>query len=137
MIFIAGNGGLAAEAEHFASELMGKFHKEVYIPCIALTSNTSLLTALANDMGFEAIFAHQLKVLAKKGDVFIALTTSQSKNIMKAVSVAKDIGMRVILMDGNMLKGIDVAEKQEYALRELHLFARRLKENIASRKSEP
>ena len=133
MIFIAGNGGLAAEAEHFAAELMGKFASDIYIPCIALTTNSSLITALANDIGFESVFAHQLEVMGGKGDTFIGLTTTHSKNILKAVEVARKKEMTVILMDGDILKGMDVAEKQEYALKELHLFARKLKENIAKK----
>lgn len=135
MIFIAGNGGLAAESEHFAAELMGKFHKDIFIPCIALTANSSLLTALANDIGFENVFAHQIEVMGEKDDVFIGLTTTHSRNILKAVEIARNKGMKVILMDGEFLKGADVAEKQEYALKELHIFARQLKENLVSCKS--
>ena len=55
-VLICGNGGLAAESEHFAAELMGKYGRDVYIPCIALTSNSSLTTAISNDMGFENVF---------------------------------------------------------------------------------
>ncbi len=128
MIFIAGNGGLAAESEHFAAELMGKFHSDVYIPCIALTANSSLVTALANDIGYENVFAHQIRVLGNKNDTFIGLTTTSSENIMKAVVAAKEIGMQIILLDSNVLKGNDVAEKQEYAIRLLHKMAREIKD---------
>ena len=83
MIFVAGNGGLCAEAEHFCAELMGKYAFDVYIPCITLTCPSSLITALANDIGYENVFAHQLEVLGNTGDTFIGLTTSHSKNILK------------------------------------------------------
>ena len=128
MIFVAGNGGLAAESEHFAAELMGKFYSDVYIPCIALTANSSLITALANDIGYENVFSHQIQVLGSKDDTFIGMTTTASENILRAVDVAKEIGMQVVLLDGKTLKGNDVAEKQEYAIRLLHKMAREIKD---------
>jgi len=128
VIFIAGNGGLAAESEHFAAELMGKFYSDVYIPCIALTANSSLITALANDIGYENVFSHQIQVLGSKDDTFIGMTTTASENILRAVDVAKEIGMQVVLLDGKTLKGNDVAEKQEYAVRLLHKMAREIKD---------
>jgi len=127
-VLICGNGGLAAEAEHFAAELMGKFHKDVYIPCIALTSNTSLLTALANDIGFENVFAHQVEVLGEPGDLLIGLTTTASKNVLQAIKAAKAKGMATILWDGKALKGEGVAAKQEFALSALHNLAREMKD---------
>ncbi len=130
MIFIAGNGGLAAESEHFAAELMGKYGKDVYIPCISLTSNTSLLTALANDLGWENVFSHQIEVMGQPGDIFIGMTTSHSKNILKAAKVARKKGMEVILLDGDNLPGADVAAKQESALSILHKMALKLKEKL-------
>ena len=119
---------MAAESEHFAAELMGKFHRDVYIPCIALTSNTSLLTALANDIGFENVFSHQVKVLGQPGDLLIGLTTTSSANVLKAVTMAKSIGMQTILWDGKVLKGDSVARKQEYAILALHKLAEELKD---------
>jgi phosphoheptose isomerase len=92
-VLICGNGGLAAESEHFAAEMMGKFGKDVYIPCFALTANTSLITGLGNDIGFEEIFAHQVRTLGKKGDVLIAMTTSASPNIMRALKAAREAGL--------------------------------------------
>jgi D-sedoheptulose 7-phosphate isomerase len=129
MIFVAGNGGLCAESEHFAAELMGKYAFDVFIPCISLTSNTSLITALANDIGYENVFSHQLEVMGKQGDTFIGLTTSHSKNIRKAVEVAKKKGMKVILLDGDTLIGNNTAEKQEYAIKLLHRMAYDYKQN--------
>ena len=127
MIFIAGNGGLAAESEHFAAELMGKYAFDIFIPCIALTTNSSLITALANDIGYENVFSHQIEVLGQKGDTFIGMTTTHSKNILKAVEVAKQKGMCIILLDGDRLLGEDVAEKQNYAIQLLHKMAFEMK----------
>jgi D-sedoheptulose 7-phosphate isomerase len=127
MIFIAGNGGLAAESEHFAAELMGKFAFDVYIPCIALTSNSALITALANDIGFENVFSHQLEVLGKEGDTFIGMTTSHSVNILKAVEAAKRKKMKVLLLDADKLVGSSTQEKQEFAIKLLHEIAAQTK----------
>ena len=127
MIYIAGNGGLAAESEHFAAELMGQYAFDVFIPCISLTGPSSLITALANDIGFENVFSHQLEVLGREGDTFIGMTTSHSKNILKAVEVAKSKGMKVLLLDGDFLTGDNTAEKQNYAVQYLHMLAFNLK----------
>src|SRR3990167_3683156 len=105
MIYICGNGGLAAEAEHFAAELTGTFAFPVYIPCVALTANTSQLTALANDIGYENVFAHLINVQGKPGDTFIGLTTSHALNILKAAKIARKKGMQVLLWDADVLKG--------------------------------
>ncbi len=137
-ILIAGNGGLAAESEHFAAELVGQYAFPVYIPCVALTANSSLITALANDLGYENVFTHQIDVLGNKGDVFIGMTTSHSRNIMKACTIAWAKELEVILLDGDMLEGSGVAEKQEYAIRLLHKLAYDLKEMLnADSKPKP
>ena len=99
-LLVCGNGGLAAESEHFAAELMGKFAFDVYLPCIALTSNSSLTTAISNDISFEEVFAHQVKGLGQKGDILIGMTTSWSKNILRAFQVAKQKGLMTILLCG-------------------------------------
>ncbi len=127
MIYIAGNGGLAAEAEHFASELTGKYAYDVYIPCIALTANTAQLTALTNDIGWENVFAHLVETFGAKGDTFIGMTTSRSENILRACEVAKKKGMKIILLDKDNLEGANTAEKQEFAIRFLHKMAYMLK----------
>ena len=129
-VLICGNGGLAAEAEHFAGELMGKFGREVFIPCIALTPNSALITAISNDMGFEEVFAHQVRVLGNRGDVLIAMTTSKSVNIIKAVRAGVEKGMITILLNKANLGGNDVAEIQENALKLLHRVAREAKELV-------
>ncbi len=135
-ILIAGNGGLAAESEHFAAELVGTYAYPVYIPCIALTANSSLLTALANDIEYVNVFSHQIDVLGKEGDVFIGMTTTRSPNIIQAYVKAKEKGLFVVEMDGKMMVGKDVAEKQEYMIHWLHGLARELKKEIYESSSE-
>lgn len=129
MYLIAGNGGLAAEASHFAAELTGKYHKDVYIPCIDLGSNEAQLTALTNDIGWENVYAHLVSVFGKEGDTFIGMTTSRAENILNACAVARLRGLDVILLDKDTLVGEDTAEKQEYAIKYLHQLARRIKDN--------
>jgi D-sedoheptulose 7-phosphate isomerase len=129
-ILIAGNGGLAAESEHFAAELTGEFAYKVYIPCIALCSNSSQLTALANDIGYDNVFSHLVRVLGNKGDVFIGMTTSKSMNILNACIAADSMGLNSVLLDGNVLAGKDTAEKQEFAIKHLHKLARMIKKEI-------
>jgi len=100
-VLICGNGGLASLSEHFAAELMGKFAFERYIPCIALTQNTSLITAVSNDLGFENVFSHQISVLGNSGDVLIAMTTSRSVNVLKAVEIGRRDGLITAVICGN------------------------------------
>jgi phosphoheptose isomerase len=135
-ILICGNGGLAAESEHFAAELMGKYAYDVFIPCIALCANSSLITALANDIGYENVFSHQVKTLGNEGDVLIGMTTSHSLNILRACEVAKEKGMHIVLLDKDVLVGKDVAEKQEYAIKHLHELARLLKKEMYDSRSQ-
>ena len=86
-LLIAGNGGSAADAQHFAAELVGRFMAEREgLPAIALTVNSSNLTAIANDFGYEQVFVRQLEALAKHGDIFFAISTSgNSENLIKAL----------------------------------------------------
>lgn len=99
-VLICGNGGLAAEAEHFTAELMGKFGGERPIPCIALTANTSLITALSNDYGYADVFSHQIVTMGHRGDVLIAMTTTASENIKRAIFVGKQKGMQTVALCG-------------------------------------
>lgn len=93
-IFTLGNGGSAADAQHFAAELEGA---NPPLPCTALTVNTSSLTAIGNDYSYDDVFERQLKANAKKGDIVFAFTTSgTSKNVIKAVKIAKEIGCLVV-----------------------------------------
>ena len=97
-IYIAGNGGSAAHSQHFAAELVSRFNFDRNpLPSIALTTDTSILTAIANDYGYEKLFERQLKGLSKAGDVFIGLTTSgKSRNIIKAFEQAKNMNLLTI-----------------------------------------
>ena len=101
-ILIAGNGGSAADAQHFAAEIVGRFVKERKgYPAIALTTDTSILTAVGNDYGYDAVFSRQVEALGNENDVFIGISTSgNSKNIIEAISVAKNQGMKVVGLTG-------------------------------------
>lgn len=99
-IFIAGNGGSAATAQHMAAELVGRFAFErPGLSVMALTTDTSVLTAVGNDYGYEEVFARQIQAHGRTGDIFIALSTSgKSPNILRALAVAGDLGMRRIVL---------------------------------------
>lgn len=101
-VFWAGNGGSAAEAQHLACELVGRFvQNRRALPSIALHADSSALTAIANDYGFDRVFARPLEALGRRGDLLVALTTSgRSKNVIAAVDEARRRGMRVVGMTG-------------------------------------
>ncbi len=101
-ILLCGNGGSAADAQHIAAEMTVKM-KQVRSPlaAVALTTNSSLLTAQANDLGFETVFSRQVESLGSQGDVLIAISTSgKSPNIIEAVKVAKQMDIKVIGLTG-------------------------------------
>ncbi|WP_424627416.1 D-sedoheptulose 7-phosphate isomerase [Bradyrhizobium sp. SYSU BS000235] len=104
-LLLIGNGGSAADAQHIAAEIVGRYKQErPGWAAIALTTDTSALTAIANDYGFEQVFARQVQGLGKRGDVLFALTTSgRSPNILAALRVARDLGITTIGFTG--LKG--------------------------------
>lgn len=97
-ILFCGNGGSAADSQHWAAEIVGRFQKErAGLPAIALTTDTSILTAIGNDYGFERIFARQVEALGQTGDVLVAISTSgNSANVLAAVEVAKARGMKIV-----------------------------------------
>lgn len=101
-ILIAGNGGSAADAQHISTELVSKFLKDrKALNAIALTTNTSILTAIGNDYSYDCIFARQIQAYGNKGDVYIAISTSgNSKNIIKSIEEAKLKGLQVIGLTG-------------------------------------
>jgi D-sedoheptulose 7-phosphate isomerase len=101
-ILACGNGGSAADAQHFAAELVGRFERErPELPAIALTTDTSLLTAIANDYSFEQIFAKQVRALGAKGDVLLAISTSgNSPNVIAAITAAHEREMRIVALTG-------------------------------------
>ena len=97
-----GNGGSAADAQHFAAELVGKYERERQPwPAIALTSDSSAITAVANDFGFDKVFARQIEALGRPGDVAIGITTSgNSPNVLRGLTVAKERGLITIALTG-------------------------------------
>ncbi len=102
-IFWMGNGGSAADAQHMAAEFTGRFLRERRgLPSEALSTNTSTLTAIANDFGYEHVFRRQIEALVVPGDVVIGITTSgNSENIVRGLVEAKERGARTIAMTGN------------------------------------
>ncbi|WP_281950386.1 D-sedoheptulose 7-phosphate isomerase [Nitrosophilus kaiyonis] len=101
-ILLFGNGGSAADAQHIAAELVGRFQKERRaLPAIALTTDTSALTAIGNDYGYEQVFARQVEALANEGDVAIGISTSgNSENVLRGLEVAKNRGCKTIGLSG-------------------------------------
>ena len=101
-ILIFGNGGSAADAQHFASELAGRYRRERQaLPAIALTTDTSLLTAISNDYNFSQVFSRQVEALAQPGDVVIGISTSgRSANIITGLQKAKDLGAVTVALIG-------------------------------------
>ncbi len=101
-VFAFGNGGSAADAQHFAAELVGKYERERRPwPAIALTTDTSAITAVANDFGFDQVFARQIGALGRPGDVAIGITTSgNSPNVLRGLTVAKERGLITIALTG-------------------------------------
>lgn len=101
-ILACGNGGSAADAQHFAAELVGRFERErIELSAIALTTDSSILTAVGNDYGYQEIFSKQVSALGKKGDVLLAISTSgNSKNVIKAMEIAANKGMGIVAFTG-------------------------------------
>lgn len=102
LLLIAGNGGSAADAQHIAAELTGRFLRErAPLRAMALHTNASALTAISNDYGFERAFARELEAYAQSGDVLLAISTSgNSPNILRTVAVARSRGLRVVGLSG-------------------------------------
>ncbi len=127
-----GNGGSAADAQHFAAELVGRYYTERRaLPAVALTVNTSSLTAIANDYGYHQVFVRQLEAYGQPGDVAVAISTSgDSKNVVEAVRAAKGLGLVTIGLTGEgggALKQlvdhcVRVPSKDTPRVQECHLF---------------
>ncbi len=101
-ILLCGNGGSAADCQHFAAELIGRFERErMELAAIALTTDTSILTAVANDYSYDEVFARQVRGLGRDGDVLIAISTSgNSPSVLAAAQAAVERGMRIIALTG-------------------------------------
>jgi len=101
-LLVFGNGGSAADAQHIAGELVNRFKKERRpLPAIALTTDTSVLTAISNDYDYSLVFAKQIEALGKKGDVALGISTSgNSPNVLKALEVAKGLGLYTVVLSG-------------------------------------
>jgi len=131
-ILVCGNGGSAADAQHFAAEIVGRFEKErrAY-PAVSLTTDTSIITAVANDYGYDHIFSRQVEGLGAPGDILVGISTSgESGNVIRAVEAASGLGMKTIGLlgrDGGRLKtlvnhALVVPEKTTARIQEAHGF---------------
>lgn len=129
-VYIIGNGGSAADAQHFAAELSGRFKLDrPALPVLSLTTDTSALTAIANDYGYEQVFERQVAGIVQKGDTLIALSTSgKSKNILLAIDKALVNGARVVGLTGDRCEffpgnvHIKVPSKDTPRIQETHMF---------------
>lgn len=114
---LAGNGGSAADAQHIAAEFVSRFYFDREgIPSIALTTDTSILTAIGNDYGYEKLFSRQVQAQGKKGDIFIGISTSgNSKNILEALQMCKEKGILSVGLTG--LSGGNMHELCDYCIK--------------------
>ena len=127
-ILICGNGGSASDSQHFAAEIVGRFQKDrIALPAIALTTDTSILTALGNDYGYDVIFSRQIEGLSVPGDTMIGISTSgNSANVILAMEAARDRGVKSIGLLGN--DGGALASKCELAVVVPHSDTARIQE---------
>ena len=148
-ILICGNGGSASDAQHFAAELIGRFEQErAAWPAVALTTDTSIITAIGNDYGFDDVFARQVQGLGESGDTLVAISTSGgSQNVVRAVSEARDRDMRTIGLlgrdggaIGSLVDHCVIVEHQRTArIQEahsfiLHLWAQQIEETMGAKR---
>lgn len=115
-VIFFGNGGSAADAQHLAAELAGRYLKERNaLPAIALTTNTSCLTAIANDYGYDAVFSRQIEALGNRGDIAIGISTSgNSNNVIRAMRVAREKGLITVGLTGQ--SGGQLRHESQYCL---------------------
>lgn len=102
-VLFCGNGGSAADSQHLAAELLGRFKRSRKgLPALALTTDTSMLTSISNDFGFETVFSRQVEALGKSGDMLVGISTSgRSPNVLRAMERAKQIGLHTVALIGN------------------------------------
>jgi D-sedoheptulose 7-phosphate isomerase len=135
-ILACGNGGSAADAQHFAAELVNRFERErPPLAGLALTTDSSTLTSIGNDYSYEQVFEKQLRALGRKGDVLLAISTSgNSANVVAAMRAARELGVHIVALTGNgggkmaaLLSGSDVhicvPHKRTMRIQEVHLLA--------------
>ena len=135
-VLACGNGGSAADCQHFAAELVGRFERErPGLPAVALTVDTSALTAIANDYSYDEVFSKQVEALGREGDVLLALSTSgNSRNVIAAMKAARARGMAVVALTGRdggemaRLLGpgdhhLNVAHPRTMRIQEVHILA--------------
>ena len=118
-ILICGNGGSAADAQHFAAELVGSFiiKDRKGLPAIALTSDSAVLTSLCNDTSVEQVFARQVEALGKAGDLIVGITTSgKSKNVINALSIAKSAGLKTICLTGLLPENAEIKQYSDIVM---------------------
>jgi D-sedoheptulose 7-phosphate isomerase len=127
-IFICGNGGSAADAQHFAAELVGRFERErKALPALALTTDTSIITALSNDYSYDAIFARQVWALGRPGDLLLGISTSgHSENVLLAMEAAGKTGLKTIGLLGR--DGGKIKQKADEAVIVPHHITARIQE---------
>jgi D-sedoheptulose 7-phosphate isomerase len=127
-VILFGNGGSAADAQHIAAEWVGRFQRERSpLPAIALTTDTSILTAIGNDYGFDQVFARQVQALGCEGDIAIAISTSgNSPNVLLAADAARGIGLITIGLTGR--DGGKLGSKVQYHLNVPHSLSHRIQE---------
>jgi len=129
-VFFFGNGGSAADSQHLAAEFTNRFVIERQpLPAIALTTDTSALTAISNDYSFNEVFSKQIQALARKGDVVIGISTSgNSENVLRGLKIANEIGCYTVLMCGNKVKYkfidtyLNVESKNTARIQECHIL---------------
>ena len=135
-VLACGNGGSAADAQHFAAELINRFEIErAPLAAVALTTDSSTLTSIANDYAYEQVFSKQVRGIGRRGDVLLAISTSgNSRNVIEAMQAARQIGMRTVALTGNgggKMAGlvsaddvhICVPHKRTARIQEVHLLA--------------
>jgi D-sedoheptulose 7-phosphate isomerase len=135
-VLACGNGGSAADCQHFAAELVGRFERErPGLPAIALTVDSSALTAIANDYSYDAVFAKQVEALGREGDFLVAISTSgNSRSVLEAMKAAKSRGMAVVALtgrDGGQMAAslaagdhhLNVAHARTARIQEVHILA--------------
>ena len=145
-VIVFGNGGSAADSQHMVAELVGRFKKErAAIPAIALTTNTSILTALSNDYSYDISFSRQIEALGKKGDIAIGISTSgMAKNVTEAIVKAKKMGIGTIALTGKgggaikdmadlaiVVKSNDTPRIQEAHILIIHILCELIEDNLA------